>query len=236
MSDTSGLVKALLEAQKEAGHARAAAINPAFKSKYVPLEDLIDYVNPIFNKHGVWIQQKSHIEDGGICIETVFQGHGSSISSGMVFVVADKKSPQGYGSAMTYARRYSLSLATGVGGDKDDDGNKAQHSWSLQSANASRAVPKPEQSANGRYKIKLGDTLIVSADTSEGFLEMCRQHLSKPEEKSCQDMFRDSLESIKAAHEAAIIDSSVSKAYATLRGLFIVQEGRINPDTKAKKG
>ena len=38
----------------------------------------------------------------------------------------DKRTAQGFGSALTYARRYSLSLACGIGSEEDDDGNQAE--------------------------------------------------------------------------------------------------------------
>lgn len=220
MSDQNQLINALIEAQKKAGHAQAAAINPAFSSKYVQLEDLIDYVTPIFNECGIWIQQKSHIQEGGICVETVFQGHGASISSGMVFVRADKQTPQGYGSAMTYARRYSLSLATGVGGDKDDDGNKAQQETKTTRVKTRQVRPaaKKVQAVKGTYQIKLGESLIVASDTPDEFLEMCRTHLAQPNEKQCQDMFADSLFYIESAQKDSVGETSA--AFNTLRGLY----------------
>lgn len=217
-SDQGTLIGALLKAQKEAGHAHAAATNPAFKSRYVPLEDLIDYVNPIFNRHGIWIQQKSHLQEGGICIETIFQGHGGLISSGMVFVRADKQTPQGYGSAMTYARRYSLSLATGVGGDKDDDGNKAQEDSKARPSKPRPPKIVPTPTPDGKYKIRLGQSLIVAGDTPAQFLEMCRQHLAKPDDTNCKAMFKDSTDSIVAAQADSTGETSAS--FQKLRGMY----------------
>jgi len=121
----SKLIETLLEVQKELSHAKADAVNPHFKSSYVKFEDLWDYAKDALNKKDIMIQQVSHESDVGACIETVLYGHGDSLSTGKMVVRADKPTAQAFGSAVTYAKRYSLSMALGIGADKDDDGNSA---------------------------------------------------------------------------------------------------------------
>lgn len=129
----SKLIEALLQVQKELDHAKAAATNPHFKSQYVKFEDLWDYAKEALNSHDIMIQQVSHECDVGACIETVLYGHGDSLSTGKMIVRADKPTAQAFGSAVTYAKRYSLSMALGIGADKDDDANNAtsgsKRSW-----------------------------------------------------------------------------------------------------------
>jgi len=121
----SKLIEALLEVQKELDHAKADAVNPHFKSNYVKFEDLWDYAKEALNGKGILIQQLSHECEVGACIETVLHGHGASMSTGKMVVRADKPTAQAFGSAITYAKRYSLSMALGIGADKDDDANNA---------------------------------------------------------------------------------------------------------------
>jgi hypothetical protein len=83
-------------------------------------------VKPALNKNGVWFVQKSHPTDSGIAIETVFYGYGEEISTGPIPVPAQKATPQGYGSAVTYAKRYSLAMACGISAAQDDDANSAE--------------------------------------------------------------------------------------------------------------
>jgi len=60
-----------------------------------------------------------------VTVETVFiHESGESIECGKLHVPAAKQDPQGYGSALTYARRYSLMAACGIA-PEDDDGNSA---------------------------------------------------------------------------------------------------------------
>jgi len=121
----SKLIEELLEVQRELSHATADAVNPHFKSQYVKFEDLWDYAKEALNSHNIMIQQLSHECEVGACIETVLYGHGDSMSTGKMIVRADKPTAQAFGSAITYAKRYSLSMALGIGADKDDDANNA---------------------------------------------------------------------------------------------------------------
>lgn len=126
MSAHKTLVQALAQAQSEMSHATLDEVNPQFKSKFASLKSVIDAVKPALNKHGVWFMQKSVPIDNGIAIETVFYGYGEEIATGPVPVPAQKATPQGYGSAITYAKRYSLAMACGISAAQDDDGNLAE--------------------------------------------------------------------------------------------------------------
>jgi len=126
MSTHKTLVQALAQAQSEMDHANLDEVNPQFKSKFASLKSVIDAVKPALNKNGVWFMQKSVPIENGIAIETVFYGYGEEISTGPVPVPAQKATPQGYGSAITYAKRYSLAMACGISAAQDDDGNAAE--------------------------------------------------------------------------------------------------------------
>jgi hypothetical protein len=69
----------------------------------------------------------------GVMVETVFvHESGEVMECGMLHVPAGKQDPQGYGSALTYARRYSLLAATGLA-PEDDDGNSASRKTEIKS-------------------------------------------------------------------------------------------------------
>lgn len=99
--------------------------NSHFKSKYADLSSVTDAIKPALAEHDLWYRQKSHRIDGGVCIETfICHASGDEVSCGEFFAPAKTQDAQGYGSAFTYARRYSLSAAFGVC-PEDDDGNAA---------------------------------------------------------------------------------------------------------------
>lgn len=122
----SKLYENLLSVQRNLSHATASATNPHFKSQYVPFEALWDYAKEALNERGILIQQISHECEVGACIETILIGYGEAFGTGKMIVRADKPTAQSFGSAVTYAKRYSLSMALGIGADKDDDANKAE--------------------------------------------------------------------------------------------------------------
>jgi hypothetical protein len=126
------LVDALVRAQKKISDANRSALNEFFKKKnkpngspYATLEDVIQAVKEPLLEEGILFIQVSKIVEGGVSIETIFHGHGAELPTGPQFVPAKDLSPHGYGSALTYARRYSLSTACGIG-SADDDGNQAE--------------------------------------------------------------------------------------------------------------
>lgn len=121
----SKLIEELLQVQQEISHVKAEKTNPHYRSLYVNFEALWDYAKEALNKHGILIQQISHECEFGACIETVLYGHGDSLSTGKMIVRADKPTAQGFGGAVTYAKRYSLSMALGIGANKDDDAEDA---------------------------------------------------------------------------------------------------------------
>ena len=67
----------------------------------------------------LFFQHISHPAQGGAAVETVIYGHGGWLSSGIVRIPASKQDEHKYGAAITYAKRYSLMLALGLGGDED---------------------------------------------------------------------------------------------------------------------
>lgn len=116
---------AMVKAQRDFGPALKSHTNPAFRSKYADLSACVEAVIDALNKNGIALMQHSHECGDGVLVETVFvHESGEILSAGKLHVPATKKDAQGYGSALTYARRYSLMAACGIA-PEDDDGNAA---------------------------------------------------------------------------------------------------------------
>ena len=124
------IATALVKAQKAFGPALKASINPAFHrngkgGRYADLAACIEAVIDALNNNGIALIQQNQPHPDGILVETVFiHESGETINCGQIFVPASKHDPQGYGSALTYGRRYSLMAACGIA-PEDDDGNAA---------------------------------------------------------------------------------------------------------------
>jgi len=119
------IAKAFVAAQSAFSPALKDSNNPFFKSKYADLSTCVKAVIDALNNNGIALLQNCHESDAGVIVETVFlHESGETISCGKLSVPAAKNDPQGYGSALTYARRYSLMAACGIA-PEDDDGNAA---------------------------------------------------------------------------------------------------------------
>jgi len=124
------IATALVKAQKAFGPALKESVNPAFRrdgkgGKYADLASCINAVMDSLNNNGIALVQQNQPHPDGILVETVFiHESGEMLNCGQIFVPAAKHDPQGYGSALTYARRYSLMAACGIA-PEDDDGNAA---------------------------------------------------------------------------------------------------------------
>ena len=119
------IAAAFVKAQTEFGKALKTSANPFFKSKYADLSVVIEAVIDALHFNGIALLQNCHESETGVIVETIsMHSSGENISCGKLSVPAAKNDPQGYGSALTYARRYSLMAACGIA-PEDDDGNHA---------------------------------------------------------------------------------------------------------------
>lgn len=132
------IASAFVKAQKSFGPALKSNTNPAFRSRYADLADCVEAVIDALNENGIAMMQPTKMCDNGVIVETLFiHESGETMSSGVLHVPAVKHDPQGYGSALTYARRYSLMAACGIA-PEDDDGNAASRTAKSQDKQQSK--------------------------------------------------------------------------------------------------
>ena len=122
----AALAAALATAQGSMKGAVKDSANPFFKSKYADLASVVEAIRAAFSANGLsYIQTIQPSDRDEVRVETmILHSSGEWISCGVLALPVSKVDAQGYGSALTYARRYSLSAAVGVA-PEDDDGNAA---------------------------------------------------------------------------------------------------------------
>jgi hypothetical protein len=146
MNDTKDLAAALVAFQGDLEPVEKDSTNPFFKSKYASLQSVMSAIQPLLKKHKLAVSQfVSSSNDGSSALRTILMHEsGQSIEDKMPLLLPvehdedkwDKDAqqlvtkrivptPQDQGSAITYARRYSLMAVLGVVADEDDDANKA---------------------------------------------------------------------------------------------------------------
>ncbi len=136
------IASALVKAQRQFGPALKTNTNPAFRSKYADLSACVEAVIDALNENGIMLSQRTLEAETGVTVETVFlHESGEQWSSGPLHVPASKQDPQGYGSALTYARRYSLMASCGIA-PEDDDGNAASKPREQRQETKPKAMPE----------------------------------------------------------------------------------------------
>lgn len=128
------LAVALAKVQGSITHAVKDSMNPHLKNKYADLASVWEACRKQLAENGLSIAQlPDGLEDNCLLLDTtMFHISGQWISS-RIKMPMPKQDPQGYGSALTYARRYALAAMVGVYQDDDD---------------ADGAVKKPVQQQN----------------------------------------------------------------------------------------
>lgn len=122
----ANIAKALASFQAEVKQPKKEGLNPHFRSKYVTLDDTVKTIHDIAPKFGLsYVQMPVADANGTGVITLIMHESGEFIESPPFMLPMDKKTPQGAGSAITYARRYSVSAAFGIVSDEDDDGNES---------------------------------------------------------------------------------------------------------------
>jgi len=110
----------------DVGNVHADRVNPAFKSKYASLAEVLETVKGVAAKHRLAIVQALDSEDGKVIVNTsIRHADGTVFPAGRLSVKAEGMTPQQIGSAITYLRRQSLMTAVGISTDLDDDAASA---------------------------------------------------------------------------------------------------------------
>jgi len=125
MTDHKNIDIALCAAQANMGKVTKGATNPAFKSKYADLADVVSVAIPALSEQGIAMYHTMMRDEHGPIMRTVL-AHGMSNTSIYcdVPLIINKNDMQGMKSATTYAKRIGLESLTGIA-PEDDDGNAA---------------------------------------------------------------------------------------------------------------
>ncbi|MBA3755311.1 MAG: ERF family protein [Nitrosomonas sp.] len=171
------ITPALVAASAEIGHARKDATNPHFKNDYASLESVIDVSRGVLLRHGIVVLQGG----AGKSLVTRFQHLSGEFFETDLDLVLSKQDMQGLGSAITYARRYSLASMLNIS-QSDDDGNAASNEG------GGNTKPEPPRQAEARNLVPELDRnrlikqfrgLAVSERELEQFIEGPINHMTK---------------------------------------------------------
>jgi hypothetical protein len=123
----TAIAPALIKAQGQMVGITKEGKNPAFRSKYITLDSILDTVRPILTSNGLMLTQGTVATDStaAVTVEArIIHTSGEWIST-TVTIPVTKQDAHGLGSALTYGRRYSVSALLAISADEDDDANTA---------------------------------------------------------------------------------------------------------------
>lgn len=173
------LAKALQIFQVKMQSIKFDSINPHFKSKYASLSHILEEIKEPLIESGLNIIQMP-VEENGLVTMLIHSESGEFISS-TYYMKPDRQTPQGYGSVITYQRRYCIAGILNLSFEQDDDANEATQQpakqddkkWlNKETAMFNRAVEKLKSGETTIDKIKLA--FKVSKEVEKELLQLSK--------------------------------------------------------------
>lgn len=144
----SEIAKALAKAQATLSPVLKDSTNPHFGNKYAELSTVLSAVMPALNSNGISLIQAPTFNGASVAVTTMLLHESGEWMETTLKMKPSKTDPQGVGSCITYARRYSALAIAGAAPD-DDDGNFASQRQAPQGV---QSAPPREAKANHASK------------------------------------------------------------------------------------
>jgi hypothetical protein len=207
---TDLLDAALAKAQAELTNPVKEATNPHFRSRYATLDAGLNIVRECLSKNGISFTQPTRVEDSILILETRLAHEGQWIVSEYPVCTFPVKH-QEMGSALTYARRYSLFSLVGIAGEEDDDANAA-----ASPTGAPRRVPTPPKPPSDTFDVEASqlarDMLLSAIEMAESVSDLQKWQvdnnatiakLLEADKQVVRDAFGDKRQALRGKEQAA---------------------------------
>ena len=137
------LAKAMVAVQGALNPACKDAENPFVKNRYASLNSVIDACRDALTAQAIWVAQYPVAAEAGHLglVTKLVHGESGQWQSSLMVMPLPKNDPQGYGSALTYARRYGLATLVGLVSEADDDAEAAVPRSARETKSAKRPSP-----------------------------------------------------------------------------------------------
>lgn len=131
-----------------------------YEYTYADLASVIDAIRAPLSAAGLAVSQPTFFRDGGLWLRTVLMHKSGEFIESFYPLPNNAGSPQQMGSAITYARRYTLASILGIVTEDDDDGRKA----------------KPNVITKQQYDVLVKGAKAAGIADAEGFTALCAKH------------------------------------------------------------
>lgn len=142
------LAAALAKAQKNIGAAQKGSANPFFKSKYADLGAVMEACKDALNEQGITVLQPVTTSNGKHAVTTMLLHESGEFLADTMELELTKTNMQDLGSAISYARRYSLQSLVFIPAE-DDDGET-----SMQRGKITDDKPKKSSFKDAKPKVE----------------------------------------------------------------------------------
>lgn len=163
--DITAFSAALLAFQAETTGVVKNSTNPHFKKNYASLAAVVDEARPVLQRVGIsWMQAPGAITAGNIGMTTLLMhaASGQWVMSDMDIPLG-KQDPQGAGSAITYAQRYSLMASLGLPPVDDD----AEAAMPRQPQSALKATQPAPLSSTAKLMLKAAEMAMTKQEVTD---------------------------------------------------------------------
>ena len=145
-TEITELARAMLKVQADLQPALKDRENTFSRSRYATLNSVMEACREALISNGIWLAQYPiPVEAGHMGLVTkLTHAESGQWQSSLMVMPLPKADPQGYGSAMTYSRRYALSALIGIVTEEDDDGIGAGTETGQRPRRKRQAQPKED--------------------------------------------------------------------------------------------
>ena len=193
------LIDALLKAQKQMENPKLSGYNPHFKSKFAPLDAVLDACLGALADNGIVLLQPPVPSEGGVGVKTLLlHTSGETMDCGTFCIPVAQADSQKYVAALTYARRASLSSVFGLVGEEDKDGEGVVEKPKPKPAPKKASKPNGQLikflQVIGELKKEVGDKAYYQCIGGHGV-----EHANELTEKGKQTAFYKELQMVRDA-------------------------------------
>ena len=178
---------AMIKVQEEIKGMTPDAKNPFFKSNYITLDGILEYIRPLLSKNQIWLVQEAKGLENHVSVRTsLYHSSGEFLE-----MEPSKNDPQVVGSLITYMKRYQLAALLGISSEVDDDGNKASGNKggnvkSDKGANKNTPNPSPSKQQNDLNNPQVFKCSSCDDDITEKIYKYSKSKFGKPLCFKCQ--------------------------------------------------
>lgn len=143
MTENTKITAALIKLQGDLENVKFDAVNPHFKNKYSSLAGIREELRKPLADNKLAITQTFRVEGDKILLVTTLRHESGETVSGEYPIHAG--TPQQQGSAISYARRYSISALLNLASDDDDGEASEGRNSPVEPSRASQRGARPAQ-------------------------------------------------------------------------------------------